>query len=258
MCAISQLTSSFLTRLVAAIVVTIPSCYYLWPSASEHGHNDHGSHDHDDSHHEEKSEEAHDDDQATDAPPEEATEDSNDQSGEKSDSAESKEPTEQEDESASDDDDESDESVQDVKHGQKGKVPGVQFKGKTAAGDSENEMTHTSKREPDAKGAFKRRLDSDSRKELGTDPSGDGNDGTEPVCTALRIRLVMLIIPQSAASKPVSSFQGDISNKQKGISTTATRHSTQIDKDPEMSKKSEGVPETAKVQGTVSVNRDAK
>jgi len=46
-----------------------------------------------------------------------------------------------------------------------------------------------------------------------------------------------------------------MTSKQAGISTTATRHSTDIANDPEKSKKGEGTPETAKASGTVSVNR---
>ena len=83
----------------------------------------------------------------------------------------------------------------------------------------------------------------------------------------------MLTFPQAATSKTTSTGgQGDISQKQKGLSTTPTRHSTRIDLDPEMSKKGtshsdrrlrtrandftgEGAPDTAKSQGTISVNR---
>jgi len=39
------------------------------------------------------------------------------------------------------------------------------------------------------------------------------------------------------------------------LSSTPTRHSTDIHNDPEKSKKGEGNPETAKVMGTVDVNR---
>lgn len=61
---------------------------------------------------------------------------------------------------------------------------------------------------------------------------------------------------QAATNKEVQKGeQGEISSKQFGLSTTATKHSTQIDEDPEKSKKGEGVPETAKAQGTVSTNR---
>jgi len=45
--------------------------------------------------------------------------------------------------------------------------------------------------------------------------------------------------------------------KQRGLSNTPTRHSTQVDEDPEKSKKPEGGPDTAKVMGTVDPNRPA-
>lgn len=60
---------------------------------------------------------------------------------------------------------------------------------------------------------------------------------------------------QAATAKPAAKgSQGDISGKQYGLSTTATRHSLQIDQDPEKSKKPEG-PETAKSMGTIDPNR---
>ena len=46
-----------------------------------------------------------------------------------------------------------------------------------------------------------------------------------------------------------------MSAKQKGLSNTDTKHSTDIGKDPGKSKKGEGVPETAKLQGTVDPSR---
>ena len=58
---------------------------------------------------------------------------------------------------------------------------------------------------------------------------------------------------QSANSKEVKDDAGSISSKQSGLSNTPTRHSTQLDQDPEKSKKGEGGPETAKAMGTVSV-----
>ncbi|TKA57877.1 hypothetical protein B0A55_11489, partial [Friedmanniomyces simplex] len=62
----------------------------------------------------------------------------------------------------------------------------------------------------------------------------------------------------AASSKPpVKGDSGQISSKQFGMSNSPTRHSTQIDQDPEKSKKSEGGPDTAKVMGTVDPNRPA-
>lgn len=46
-----------------------------------------------------------------------------------------------------------------------------------------------------------------------------------------------------------------MSGKQRGISNDNTEHTSQISKQPEKSKKGEGVAETAKLQGTVSTDR---
>ncbi|KAG9185956.1 hypothetical protein G6011_02512 [Alternaria panax] len=46
-----------------------------------------------------------------------------------------------------------------------------------------------------------------------------------------------------------------MSGKQEGLSNGNTHHSSQASKQPEMSKKGEGVIETAKLKGTVSTNR---
>ena len=59
---------------------------------------------------------------------------------------------------------------------------------------------------------------------------------------------------QASTSKQAAKGSGDVSGKQFGLSTTATRHSHQIDQDPSKSKKPEG-PETAKSMGTIDPNR---
>lgn len=46
-----------------------------------------------------------------------------------------------------------------------------------------------------------------------------------------------------------------MSGKQAGLSNTPTKHSTDPTHDPKMSKKAEGAPETAKLQGTVKTDR---
>ncbi|TIA67012.1 hypothetical protein D6C83_02136 [Aureobasidium pullulans] len=121
----------------------------------------------------------------------------------------------------------------------KGDVEGVSFKGPTSEGDSDNKMPDERKREPDGKGAFKKRIDSGYGKNLGEGPEHREDGSTN-----------------AASAKTTSTGgQGDISTKQAGLSTTPTRHSSQIDKDPEMSKKGEGAPDTAKVQGTVKPDR---
>ena len=46
-----------------------------------------------------------------------------------------------------------------------------------------------------------------------------------------------------------------MAQQQSGLSTTETKHSTDIKNSPEKSKKGEGTPETAKTSGTVRVDR---
>ncbi|KAK4988933.1 hypothetical protein LTR66_007178 [Elasticomyces elasticus] len=109
----------------------------------------------------------------------------------------------------------------------KGSVEGVQFKGRTAAGDEDGKMDDTRKREPDSKGAFKKRIDSGYGKDLGA--TDDKN----------------------ASANTTDSGDDDMQAKQKGLSNTVTRHSVDIGRDPEKSKKGDGTPETAKTMGTV-------
>ncbi|CAD0099943.1 unnamed protein product, partial [Aureobasidium mustum] len=119
----------------------------------------------------------------------------------------------------------------------KGDVEGVQFKGKTNEGDSDNKMPDERKREPDGKGGFKKRIDSGYGKNLGEGPEHREDGSTSTTSTG---------------------GQGDMMTKQGGMSNTATRHSTRIDQDPpnaDIFFVGEGAPETAKSMGTVSVNR---
>jgi len=55
--------------------------------------------------------------------------------------------------------------------------------------------------------------------------------------------------------KEETKSQNETSGKQKGLSNDNTEHTSQISKQPEKSKKGEGVAETAKLQGTVSTER---
>merc|ERR1739842_118651 len=110
----------------------------------------------------------------------------------------------------------------------RGNKEDVSFKGKMkedAEGQSDNR-----KREPDSKGAYKKRIDSGLGKDLGATDN------------------------PASTSKQAAKGSGDVSGKQFGLSTTATRHSHQIDQDPSKSKKPEG-PETAKSMGTIDPNR---
>jgi hypothetical protein len=54
----------------------------------------------------------------------------------------------------------------------------------------------------------------------------------------------------------VSSGDGDaMSDKQRGMSNTDTRHSTDLAQNPEKSNKGEGTVDTAKIKGTVDPSR---
>jgi len=248
-------------RLISAIAVTVPSCYFLWPEASHaDAHGAHGAHDEHAEEHEEEHEEASEepkeeaeDSKEDEAPKEEASDDES-----KADDKNPEQPEEEKQSEPKGDSSKPDKTEPEEKSNQK--VDGVQFKGKTAAGDDNNEMTDTRKREPDSKGAFKKRIDSGYGKNLGEGPS-QNEDGKTNVCTLWNVASCDIVVTdistQASTAKPISGDQGAIDTKQKGLSTTATRHSTAIHEDPEKSKKGEGVPETAKSMGTVDPNRPA-
>lgn len=169
-----------LCRLISAVAVTIPSCYFLWPESHEGA--GHGAHvaTHAGTHTEEEAEEAKDDE----APAEEPSADETPKEDESKDE-ESKEKAPKEEapkEEKSEGDSSSSSGKPDTTEPEKvsnQKVDGVQFKGKTAAGDENNEMTHERKREPDSKGAFKKRIDSGYQKDLGPVSMKSRDRGTE-------------------------------------------------------------------------------
>ncbi|KAI7590528.1 hypothetical protein KC343_g18373, partial [Hortaea werneckii] len=84
-------------------------------------------------------------------------------------------------------------------------------------------------------------IDSGLGKDLGASDNPASDDESQQVDAA-------------SSAKQAAKGSGDISGKQYGLSTTATRHSHQIDQDPSKSKKPEG-PETAKSMGTIDPNR---
>lgn len=76
----------------------------------------------------------------------------------------------------------------------------------------------------------------------------------EETSTGKKLRL------DSSAGKNIgegasSGGEDDMSHKQRGMSNTDTRHSTDPNEDPEISKKGEGTAETAKIKGTVDPSR---
>ncbi|KAI4173954.1 MAG: hypothetical protein LQ343_002722 [Gyalolechia ehrenbergii] len=110
-----------------------------------------------------------------------------------------------------------------------GNVEGVRFKGATSGGTKEGEQGDTRKHIPDAKGGAKKRIQSDYAKTQGVSQDDDKD-----------------------ASKGASNVH---SGQQEGISNTDTKHSTDLDNNPEKSKKGEGFVETAKMKGPVDPSR---
>ncbi|KAF2233386.1 hypothetical protein EV356DRAFT_503718 [Viridothelium virens] len=242
----TQAKSNDLTWGLGAAAVTIPGAWYLLqPGANGHHGDDH-------SHAKEEHEEEH-EEETEEAPKSEG--DGEEQNG---DDGEQQREEEQKDEpkdkpkvsesegkgvtdlSDSDSDelqntkvaDENDNTSKHETHvleqDTKGTPEGVRFKGKTSQGDEDNEMTDVRKHVPDAKGGAKKRIDSGYAISQSVDnPGADGaGGGTDPMAA-----------------------------KQKGLSNTETKHSTDIKNSPEKSKKGEGSPETSKTIGTVKVDR---
>jgi len=237
--------SSDLPWLIGAVAVTVPSCYFLWPEASHaDSHAAHGE-EHGEEHaeeHEENEDESKDESEE-EAPKEEESKDEEPKEESKDDESKDEEPKEdsKEDDSKSDDDkqpqsrDTPPEGKNQPKSG--GDVEGVSFKGPTKAGGDDNKAPDERKVESDSKGGQKKRIDSGVGKNLG---EGD------------------LKKDEPATSGSGSDSPGGIDEKQKGLSNTPTRHSTDPGADPEKSSKGEGMAETAKQMGTVDPNRPQK
>ncbi|KAK4505100.1 hypothetical protein PRZ48_003063 [Zasmidium cellare] len=239
--------SSDLPWILGALVITPPSCWYLWPDTShaEH-HDDHGAHDeHEESEGGEDAEKPDESDQSKeDEEPQEAAAPGEQKGGEEKGGDEEKPAEEEksggdekpaEGEEAKDDSEDKGEKTE----GGKSKVEGVQFKGKMAEDSAGQE--HTKKTEDSPKGGQKKRLDSGLGKNLGEGPAYEGDREAQ------------------AQSKPPGDRPGDISQKQKGLSNTDTRHSEQIDAPgSEKSTKGSGGPETAKHKGTVDTQGSLK
>ncbi|KAI4270558.1 MAG: hypothetical protein LQ337_006603 [Flavoplaca oasis] len=257
----SHKSSSDLPWAIGAALVTIPSVGYLIQpqlnKSSGHGHDGggHGEHGEHDGHEgtgegEEKSEgdqdpEAEKSEGGEDAPDGDSTRDENGEDGS----------VEQSTGSGSDDRPRPDHSVQDAGQGSPetsggedpnagayevdsgSNVEGVRFKGATSGGTREGEQGDTRKHIPDPKGFNKKRIQSHYAKDQGVLEEEDSG-GTD----------------KAAPSKPPSGAN-TTSQKQEGLTNTNTRHSTDLDNNPDKSKKGEGVVETAKVKGSVDPGR---
>jgi len=220
--------SSDIPWMIGALVVTPASMWYLWPAAHDDHHEAHGHEEHAEEHaEEEKSSEEEKPSEEDQSPEDEAPQ------AESAPSEQADKKDDGEDKSSGSD---SEGTVE--KEGAPDKDPnagGVQFKGKVAEGSAAEVDERKSEPRP-SKGSRVKRIDSGLGKNLGEGPVTDEDDSKKE---------------SQATSKETSTDQGDITAKQKGLSTTDTRHSLQIDQDPEKSKKGSGEPETAKAKGTV-------
>ncbi|KAL9128159.1 MAG: hypothetical protein Q9217_003102 [Psora testacea] len=113
-------------------------------------------------------------------------------------------------------------------------VEGMRFKG-AASATKEDDQNDTRMRIPDAKGGYKKRINSHYGRRQGVAQDEEQDPENEDL---------------AAGSKPPGDFDKQ-SGKQEGLSNTDTKHSTDIANDPEKSTKSNGMPETAKSKGTV-------
>lgn len=178
-----------LRRLIGALAITPVGAYFLWPSASS----SHGEH------HEEHAEEHEEPaEEPEEAPSGEADDAKAESSGDSNDDTDKENEKKKEDVStakptgtegdsqpkASDANKKSsgtEGSGEPVAKGGKPQTEGVTFKGKMKE-DSPG-MQHTSKREPDSKGAYKNRLDSGLQKDLTPNKQQFDEDGRELVST---------------------------------------------------------------------------
>ncbi|KAK3166731.1 hypothetical protein OEA41_009856 [Lepraria neglecta] len=216
-------------RALGAIIVTIPSTWYLMqpqierldrPKGSGHGHGHEGEG------HDEHGEESEGGDEGEEQESEEDKgEDESKEGGEGG---------------KSDDSDRSENGAKEVDSGKN--VEGVQFKGATSGGTKDNnEQGDTRKHIPDAKGGNKKRIESDYAKRQGEAQKPEEDPSDKDL---------------AASSKDVDDkSRTSQSGKQEGLSNTDTKHSTDIANDPEKSTKAEGGPETAKNKGTVDPSR---
>ena len=186
-------------RILGSAGITIPGAWYLWPDSSNgdaHGPGDaHAKQveEHPDIEQPEEEEEKS-EDKSEEQPQEESKEESKDDESKDEPKEESKggalkdgkgEATQEQPQSGKEPAEGESKSKRTTDGANmpenKGDVEGVSFKGPTSEGDSDNKMPDERKREPDGKGAFKKRIDSGYGKNLGEGPT-HRSDGSTSVC----------------------------------------------------------------------------
>lgn len=178
-------------RILGSAGITIPGAWYLWPDSSNgdaHGPGDaHAKHveEHPEVEQPEEEEEKS-EDKSEEQPQEESKEESKDDESKEEPKEESKGESTQDQPQSGKEPKEGESKSKRTTDGanmpeSKGDVEGVSFKGPTSEGDSDNKMPDERKREPDGKGAFKKRIDSGYGKNLGEGPT-HRSDGSTSVC----------------------------------------------------------------------------
>lgn len=209
-------------RLVSGIAITIGGTYAALQPRDPVHHDDHGE-GHGEEHgeqHEEKEEGSSEEESTEESKDEGKSDDGGEEEKDSADDANKedapKEDAPKEEDSGSKEDGEEKESEKSDDKSEKSGNTEVSNKGMTKS------ATNTVKHEETGTGK-KLRLDSSAGKTIGEGSSSGDED--------------------------------DMSHKQRGMSNTDTKHSTDPSKDPEKSKKGEGTVETAKIKGTVDPSR---
>ncbi|KAL9101717.1 MAG: hypothetical protein Q9163_003060 [Psora crenata] len=121
-------------------------------------------------------------------------------------------------------------------------VEGVRFKGASSA-NKEDDLNDTRTRKPDAKGGYKKRINSHYGRRQGVAEAEEEQPDNRDL---------------AAGSKPPGDLTTQ-SGKQEGFSNTDTKHSTDVAGDPEKPTKGDSTtPETAKSKGTVDPRQPGK
>ncbi|KAK3051472.1 hypothetical protein LTR09_007495 [Extremus antarcticus] len=269
---------------IGAVVVTVPACWYLWPTS---GHAEHHGEQHEE--HEEDGEEEGGEEK--EGGEEEGKEDGGEDGGEEKDDSEQKEESSGGDDESKDegkDDDSKDDS--NAGQGENPQESSGNDKQKSDPSDasvrgSDSQKSDSSGAGEGSPGADEQSDDTPATEDQKTTPGGGGGRDDETEVKQVANERKLKKKPDSGqelggtdqsfkdnpnqeggpshevaatAKEAEKGKTGETTGKQFGISTGPTKHSLPIDSDTSKSKKGEGTPETAKAQGTVDSNRPAR
>ncbi|MDI1489271.1 MAG: hypothetical protein OHK93_008549 [Ramalina farinacea] len=242
----STIAKKILREAITSVVVTLPCLWYLLQpqlQAKEHG----GGHGHDE--HGEHSEESHDEAEGAEGEEGAGESKSEDNEQENIESQEAGDEGQEKEEQGDQGDDQGGDQSADDSISSSGEGQDTPDTSEDEGSDEESSQggkvtrnNNTVVTYPDAKGGIKKRHQSNNAKVLGKADSEEQDPDNEDM----------------GASSKDTGDRTTQSGKQEGLSNTDTKHSVDISNDPDKSKKGEGVPETAKLKGTVDPNRPAR